>query len=193
MKVDLESEYGRAFAEVVKRVQLALGASLPVSMQVAGGAALHLLTGERGPAELEAAFSRKVRLDEEIAVAYRDADGRARLLYLERGGTAPPGLLHAQAGADSSELEIPGLDRGRLEVRVLTPLDLAVSQLARFEDLDREAIETLAKRGLIDAASLRRRAHEALGGFAGDPEPVLTSIEVACRLVDAVSPPRAAA
>ena len=71
------------------------------------------------------------------------------------------------------------------QVRVLAPLDLAVSKLSRFSDLDREDIETLAREKKIDAKSLRKRAEEALGGYVGDTATLKTTIDLACRLVDA--------
>ena len=96
-------------------------------------------------------------------------------------------------GCDSSVLQDikPGVTNA-VEVRVLSPLDLAVSKLARFSDQDRSDVETLAKAGLIDAASLRRRATEALGGYVGDLESVRMSIGVACRLLEAAKDRRKA-
>ena len=71
---------------------------------------------------------------------------------------------------------------------MLAPLDLAVSKLGRFADQDREDIELLTRRGLIDSAALRRRAEQALGGYIGDLAAVRISIGIACRLIDAVRP-----
>jgi len=157
-------------------------------MYVAGGAALHFLTGERVSADIDAVFSKRVLFDDEISVAYRETDGRARLLYLDRTYNDTLGLMHENAYADSQVLDVPGIDKSLIEVRVLSPLDLAVSKLARFADLDREDIELLARKGLIDSASLRKRAEEALGGYVGNLDSVRTSIDVACRLVDAAGP-----
>jgi len=155
-------------------------------MYIAGGAALHVLTGERVTEDIDAVFSRKVVFDKEIAVAYRDPDGRARLMYLDRNYNDTLGLMHEDAYVDSEELDVPGIDRAVLEPRVLAPLDLAVAKLARFGDGDRDDIQTLAKRGLIDSASLRKRAQEALGGHVGNLKSIRTSLDIACRLVDSL-------
>ncbi len=187
MKLDLKSGYGKAFQEVLARVQQALKGA-PVRMVIAGGAAMHLLTGERVSEDIDASFSRKVIFDGEIAVSYRDADGRARALYLDRNYNDSLGLMHEDAHADSRKLDVPGIDKKLVEVRVLSPLDLAVTKLSRFGDQDRSDIEKLARLGLIDSASLRKRAEEALGGYVGRLETVRTSIDVACRLVDAIAP-----
>lgn len=188
----VETAYRAAFDALVAKVQQHLTAvsraALPVRMFVAGGAALHLLTGERATEDVDATFSRRVLIADEIAVSYRDPDGRARLLYLDRNYNDTLGLLHEDAYDDSRPVDVPGVDRDVLEVRVLSPLDLAVSKLGRFGEQDRADIELLARRGLIDAASLRARAEDALVGYVGDMAPVRTSIEVACRLVEALAP-----
>lgn len=190
-KLHLGTEYGKAFTEVVSRVQQSLKGTqpeaLPIRMYVAGGAAVHLLTGERTTADVDAVFSRRVLLDDEVSVAYRDADGRARVLYLDRAYNDSLGLMHEDAYEDSRPVDIPGIDRNLIEVRVLSPLDLAVSKLARFAGPDRSDIELLARKGLIDSASLRKRAREALGGYVGNLDSARASIDVACRLVDAAA------
>ena len=187
-------EYDKAFAQIVARVQElfkdARRDTLPVRMYVAGGAALHLLTGVRVTEDVDATFSTRVLLSEDIEASYRDADGRARVMYLDRNYNDTLGLLHEDAYQDSRPIAVAGIDRKLVDVRVLSPVDLAVSKLARFTDQDRLDIELLASRGLLDAESLRKRAEEALGGYVGDAAPLRTSIDIACRLVDAKRPRR---
>ncbi|HXK27033.1 MAG TPA: DUF6036 family nucleotidyltransferase, partial [Candidatus Binatia bacterium] len=110
------------------------------------------------------------------------------LLYLDRNYNDTLGLLHEDAHQDSRPIDIPGIDKKLIDVRVLSPLDLAVSKLSRFADQDREDILLLAKEGLIDSASLRKRAKEALGGYVGDLNQVRNAIEVACRLIESTQP-----
>jgi len=158
--------------------------ALPVRMYVAGGAALYLLTGLRPSEDIDATFSRRLILGEDLEVAYRDADGRARILYLDRNYNDTLGLMHEDAYEDSAAVTIPGVDPALVEVRVLTPLDLAVTKIARFSEQDRTDLEVLARTGRIDAKSLRRRAEEALGAYVGDLASARTSIELACRIVE---------
>lgn len=184
--------YQAAFNEVLRRVQKQLKGSnpgaLPVRMYIAGGAALHLLTGERVTEDIDATFSRRVLLDDAIEVSYRDPDGRARLMYLDRNYNDTLGLLHEDAYTDSKPYDVPGVDKAVVEVRVLSPVDLAVSKLSRFSDADRADIELLARKGLIHAPALRARAEHALQGYVGNTAPVRTSIDIACRLVEALTP-----
>ena len=184
--------YQEAFNEVLRRVQNQLKGSnpgtLPIKMYIAGGAALHLLTGERVTEDIDATFSRRVLLDDAIEVSYRDPDGRARLMYLDRNYNDTLGLLHEDAYADSRPYDIPGIDKAVVDVRVLSPVDLAVSKLSRFSDADRADIELLARKRLIDAPALRARTEQALQGYVGNTAPVRTSIDIACRLVEALAP-----
>ena len=111
-------------------------------------------------------------------------------MYLDRNYNDTLGLLHEDAYADSKPYDIPGIDKELIEVPVLTPVDLAVSKLARISDEDREDIELLAKKGLIDSDTLRERAEHALQGYVGGTAPARTSIGIACRLVDSLVPKR---
>jgi hypothetical protein len=156
-------------------------------MVIAGGAALHLLTNDRVSMDIDATFSRRVLLGD-IEVAYRDPDGRAALLYLDRNYNDTLGLMHENADDDALRVEIKDIDSKVLDVRALTPLDLAVSKLARFSDQDREDILLLAARGLITAKALRKRAEEALKAYVGNVASVQNTIDIACRLVESENP-----
>lgn len=180
-------EYLAAFREIVDRIRRSL-ASLParvrpVRMYVAGGAALHLYTGERVSRDIDATFSHRIALPENLEVAYRDADGAARVLYLDRQYSDTFGLRHGDAYDDSVPLTLSGVDATVLEVRLLSALDLAVSKLGRFSSQDREDIETLARHKLISSGTLRRRSEEAVRAYVGDTARVQGAIETAVRIV----------
>ena len=80
-------------------------------------------------------------------------------------------------------LALEGVDSGVLDVRLLSPLDLAVSKLGRFSSQDQDDIGSLARHRLITCAALRQRAEDALQGYVGDTARVQGVIEVAVRLV----------
>jgi hypothetical protein len=152
-------------------------------MYVAGGAALHFHTGERVSEDVDAVFSRRVLLPDNLEVAYRDVDGAARLLYFDRQYNDSFALMHEDAHEDSLPLTLPGWDPAVVEVRLLSPLDLAVSKIARLSDLDREDIATLARRGMLTASALRSRAEASMAGYIGDPDRLRNSIQIATRIV----------
>ena len=139
-------------------------------------------TGEGAPCGIDAAFSRPVVLPARLEDAYGDKDGSARLLYLDRAynGTLAP--MHPQAREDSRVIALEGVDARVLEVRVLAPIDLAVSKLGRFSAQDRADIALLARHRLISAAALRRRLVQALQGYVGSVAAVRARIEPACRI-----------
>jgi uncharacterized nucleotidyltransferase DUF6036 len=180
-------EYVAAFREVVNRLGSSLAgrpkSALPVRMYVAGGAALHLYTGERVSRDIDATFSCRIALPENLEVAYRDADGAARLLYFDRQYNDTLGLLHEDARDDSVSLLLEGVDSRVLEVRLLCALDLAVSKIGRFSSQDRDDIATLARHKLVSSAALRRRAEDALDGYVGDTTRLQSAIELAVRVV----------
>jgi hypothetical protein len=181
-------EYVGAFREIVSRIERALAGApkrtLPVRMYVAGGAAMHLYTGERVSQDIDAVFSRRVALPEDLEVSYRDADGHARLLYFDRQYNETLGLLHEDAHDDSVVLQLDGVDPKIVELRLLAPLDLAVSKIGRLSDQDRDDIGVLARRSLVTSAALRQRAEEAAGGYVGDLERLRNSIDLACRVAE---------
>jgi hypothetical protein len=181
-------EYVVAFQEIVSRIARALSAvprrSQPVRMYVAGGAAMHLYTGERVSEDIDAVFSRRIALPEDLEVAYRDADGAARLLYFDRQYNDTLGLLHDHAHQDSVALSLEGIDPRGIEVRLLSPLDLAVSKVGRLSQVDRDDIALLVRRGLVDPAELRKRSEEAVAGYIGDLTRLRNSIEIAFRIAE---------
>jgi hypothetical protein len=180
----------KAFTAILQKVSAQLSnidpKALPIRLYIAGGAALHLRTGARLSEDIDGVFSRRVALKDDFHVAYRDPDGRARFLYLDRNYNDTLGLMHEHAYKDAEPIELPDIDPRILEVRALLPVDLAVSKLSRFDDRDRQDIEVLAREKLIDAKALKQRAEEALAGYVGNLDSLRTSIDLACKLVKAV-------
>ena len=180
-------EYVDAFLEIAGRISQSLKSlpkkALPIHMYVAGGAALHFYTGERVTQDVDAAFSKRIALPDKLDISYRDADGAAQLLYLDRQYSDTLALIHEDAYRDSEPLALPGLEPDVLDVRLLTPTDLAVTKIDRFTSQDRDDIAALARRGLVHSASLRTRAEEAVGNLVGDTSRLRGNIETACRIV----------
>ncbi len=183
-----QPEYVAAFTEIAARIAATLEGApkrgLPVRMYVAGGAALHFYTGERVSRDIDASFSHRLALPDDLEAAFRDSDGAARLLYFDRQYNDTLGLLHEDAHEDSKPLKLERIDSRALDVRLLTPLDLAVSKIGRFSQQDRDDIAALARNGLISATKLRRRAEEKLRDYVGNTARVQGSIELACRIVN---------
>ena len=99
-------------------------------------------------------------------------------------------LLHHAAYDDARPVGIKGIDARRLDIRLLTPVDLAVSKLSRFSEQDQDDIRALARHRLVTAAALRRRAEAALRDYVGNLERIRNSIAIACKLVDETARPQ---
>jgi hypothetical protein len=182
------ADYVEAFRQIASRIAVALEqvpeGALPIKMYVAGGAALHFYTGERVSRDIDAVFSRRIALPDDLDIAYRDADGAARLLYFDRQYNDTLSLMHEDAHEDSVPLSLENIDAQVLDVRLLTPLDLAVSKISRFSERDRSDIASLVRHQGISSTALRRRAREALAGYVGSVDRIKGSIELACRIVE---------
>ncbi len=82
-----DAEYQKAFAQIMSRIEHALGPkrpAKPVVACVAGGAAMHFYTGGRFTNDIDAKIMARVMLDaRDLQAAYRGEDGHARLLYFD--------------------------------------------------------------------------------------------------------------
>jgi hypothetical protein len=140
----------------------------PLVVVVAGGAAVHLYTGVRVSKDLDAEFLAKV-LKPDAVVMYKDEAGEPCSVHLDRTYTNTLGLMHEDYldRAQPSGWKVPGLD-----VRVLAPVDLAISKLGRWAENDRGDVKSLIDCGLLNRESLDRLANEAIDYYVGNTEPV---------------------
>jgi len=194
-KQEEQQGYFAAFSEITKRIETSLQGvrkeALPIRMYVAGGAALHFHTGERVSVDVDAAFSHRIALPENLRVSYEDDDGSARLLYFDHQYNDTLGLMHEDAYEDSVPLALPDINRRILDLRLLAPVDLAISKLGRYSEQDRADILSLAKKRLLTSASLSKRAQEAIGGYVGDIRRLQGNIDDALRMLATRSKPAA--
>lgn len=158
-----------------------LGARL--SSRAVAGARAQAVSGDGRRGHLRALARALAGARDGLEVSYTDAAGAPRLLYFDTQYNECFALVHPDAHDDSIVLDLPGIARVPVEVRLFSPLDLAASKLARFAGHDQEDIRALARSGLIDADALRLRAEEALADYAGDERRVRTSIRFARDLV----------
>lgn len=178
--------YVEAFKSLIQRLLRSAKVTPkdPIAMYLAGGAALHFYTGARMTDDVDAVFDRKLLVPSDLAVIYRDSEGKARSVYFDANYNETYALLHENAHQDAMRLLLEGIEGVR--IFVLQPVDLAVSKLARFSEIDRKDILRLAADGLVTANELRKRAEEALPGYVGNPDPLRTSVDLACRDIEAL-------
>lgn len=178
--------YVEAFKSLVQRLvrSARVKPDEPLEMYLAGGAAIHFYTGARMTDDVDAAFNKKLLVPSDLAVIYRDSEGKARSVYFDANYNESYSLLHEDAHQDAVRLRLEGIEGVR--ILVLQPVDLAISKLARFGEIDRQDILRLAKDGLISANELRKRAEAALPAYVGNPDSIRTSLDLACRDIEAL-------
>lgn len=176
--------YVEAFKTLIQRLVRSARANPkePIDMYLAGGAAVHFYSGARMTDDVDAAFSKKLLMPSDLAVIYRDSEGKARSVYFDASYNESYALLHEDAHRDALRLGLEGIEGVR--IRVLQPVDLAISKLARFSEIDRTDILRLAEDGLITSKALRSRAEAALPGYVGNVDSVRASIDLACRDIE---------
>mgnify|MGYP003349767819 FL=1 len=169
-----------ALRQLVGRIAAAIGPFAGViRMVVAGGVAVHVYTGSRFTKDVDASFSTRILLPDGAAVAYQDAGGESRVLFLDMQYNDTFALLHEDALEDAWPLYSIPLEKGSLDVAVLTPTDLAISKMSRLAGHDREDIHCLAAAGLLDPKVVAERAESALVAYVGDTSRMRSQIRSA--------------
>jgi hypothetical protein len=154
----------------------------PIIMYLAGGLAVNYYCGSRVTADVDASFSRRMALDHnDLIVDFSDAAGKATQLYFDTTYSPTLGPMHEDYEDDSREWVGIGNERRLIKLRVLAPVDVAVSKLGRFEGNDRGDILELARHGYFTAAEFRQRAEVAASYFVGNLRRLQTTIEIVCK------------
>lgn len=153
----------------------------PIKMYLAGGVAVNFYCGTRYTEDVDASFSRRLVLPQDLTVNYARADGSQAFIYFDHNYNTSLALIHEDFEMDSREWTGIGNEGRKVELRVFSPVDLAVSKIGRFSPRDREDIKAIAAEGLVNANQLRSRANQALLNFVGNKRALLTSIDLACR------------
>ncbi|EHP38558.1 hypothetical protein OR16_36515 [Cupriavidus basilensis OR16] len=153
--------------ELFKQLEQRLSLRQPLTVYLAGGMAVHLYTASRVTTDVDAEFAGRVLLPQDVLVDVVLEDGTPQVIYLDTNYNPTFALMHEDYQEDSIPVDL-GLDQ--IQVRVLSPVDLAVSKMARLADNDREDIRALVAAGLTSADEIEERATSALGGYVGGIE-----------------------
>lgn len=153
--------------KLFKQLEQRLSLRQPLTVYLAGGMAVHLYTASRVTTDVDAEFAGRVLLPQDVLVDVVLEDGTPQVIYLDTNYNPTFALMHEDYQEDSIPVDL-GLDQ--IQVRVLSPVDLAVSKIARLADNDREDIRALVATGLTSADEIEERATSALGGYVGGIE-----------------------
>lgn len=150
--------------ELLKRLGERLALRSPLNVYLAEGMAVHLYTANRVTCDVDAEFGGRVYLPNDLMVEVTLEDGTPQVVYLDTNYNPTFALLHEDYLDDSIPVDL-GVDQ--IRVHVLSPVDLAVSKIARLADNDKEDIAALVRLGLTSADEIERRATSALAGYIG--------------------------
>lgn len=150
--------------DLFKQLEQRLSLSKPLTVYLAGGMAVHLYTANRVTTDVDAEFSGRIIIPNDLMVEITLEDGSPQLIYLDTNYNSTFALMHEDYQDDAIPVDL-GLEH--IQVRVLSPVDLAVSKIARLADNDREDIQALVRLGLTTANDIERRANSALVGYIG--------------------------
>lgn len=178
-----DTAFARGLRELFGGLEKRLALRQPLTAYLAGGMAVHLYTGKRVTNDVDAEFSARVLIPGDLMAEVIDDGGDPQLLYFDTQYNPMFALLHEDYQQDAIDVAL-GLEHIRL--RVLSPVDLALSKVARFAPNDREDIQDLVRLGLTSADAIQARGSEALAGYIGNTSMVGLNLRDAVALARAV-------
>ena len=173
---------------LLKQLEERLSLHSPLHVYLAGGMAVHLYTASRVTTDVDAEFGSRIFIPSDLMVDVTLEDGTRQTVYFDTNYNASFALMHEDYLDDALPLDL-GTEHIRLHV--LSPLDLAVSKIARFACNDKEDIAALVRLGLTTANEIEHRANLALGGYVGGMAMLRLNLRdalVLARQVEAIAP-----
>ena len=174
-----ETPLAEGLKELLKQLETRLALRGPINVYLAGGMAVHLYTASRVTTDVDAEFGSRVFLPGDLVVDVTLEDGTRQSVYFDTNYNASFALMHEDYLDDAIPLDM-GVPQIRLHV--LSPLDLAVSKIARLAENDKEDIAALVRCGLTNADDIEQRATSALGGYVGGLAMLLLNLRDAVAL-----------
>lgn len=180
-----ETALAKGLRGLLLQLEQRLELNRSVDVYLAGGMAVHLYAASRVTTDVDAEFSARILIPPDLAVDITLEDGTQQVVFLDTNYNSTFALMHEDYQDDALPVDL-GL--AFLRVRVLAPVDLAVSKIARFGENDREDIQALVRLGLTDADALEQRANAALAGYVGNHAMLLLNLRDAVALARAAEP-----
>ena len=159
--------------ELFKQLEERLALRSPIKVFLAGGMAVHLYTASRVTTDVDAEFGSRVFIPSDLVVDVTLEDGTHESVYFDTNYNSSFALMHEDYLDDAIPLDL-GTEQIRLHI--LSPVDLAVSKIARFADSDKEDIAALVRLGLTTANEIEQRATSALAGYVGGQAMLLLNL-----------------
>ncbi|MFD2274752.1 hypothetical protein ACFS07_36275 [Undibacterium arcticum] len=102
----------QAVAEMVRRIDRAMpDLKEPVKkMLIAGGGRQFFYTGARVTLDVDASFSRRIMLPDDLVIPYQGPDGKILSVHLDRNYNTTFAVMHEDAEDDAVAIEGPEFD-----------------------------------------------------------------------------------
>ena len=110
-------------------------------------------------------------------VSYEGTDGKPKVVYFDMNYNTSFALMHPDFEKDAYRVEGDEFKDSKIELHIITPVDLALSKIARLEENDKEDIAALARHNLIDPTLLEDRAAIAMDYYIGDQSMLRLNLE----------------
>lgn len=165
-------EIAKTICDYIERVVGEKGLDNPVEMYLAGGAAVNFYVSQRVSDDVDAVFSHKIMLPQEITSFYRDNNGSLRKVSFDQSYNDSLSLMHPDYKEDSLIVK----EMGSLIVKALNPEDLVISKLSRFAENDQSDIKMLIHSGLVNKERLVERFKEASKYYIFDQHMINSSL-----------------
>ncbi len=178
------------FMDAVDQIILKISETIDPSFKgdvriiLVGGVAVHVYTTSRVSNDLDAKFSHRIILPENLVVRFTD-NGVDKAVSFDQNYTEAIALLHPDCWKDVWR----GWTVGRISVDVISPVDLAVSKIGRWLGNDQDDVRALAEACLITAEDVEHRCHEALDYYIGNLEMVRYNLRDALETIREASQP----
>jgi hypothetical protein len=159
--------------------------TMPLHAYIAGGVAVNYHTGIRMSDDVDIEWSHRVPIPPDMQVfeaVNPDDPTDVMIITMDGGfgdqlGSFPP---------DWKEDALVICHIGDIVLHVISPVDLAVSKVARFQDRDRDDIEALARFGLVSSQEFEKKAAEAVNFYVGDTTFIQYNIRDALELIKVI-------
>jgi hypothetical protein len=184
LRFNTDTDLATGLKQLVLQLQTSLELKTPIQMFIAGGMAAHLYTASRVTTDVDAEFSKRFVIPEDILV--ETAEGN--MLYLDVAYNSTFALMHEDYLRDAIRVPIDG---DLIELFVLSPVDLIVSKIARLSGPDLGDIESIIKTLQITPTEIEQRATEALSGYVGGMSNVKMNLQEVLKLARACQPVKA--
>ena len=175
----------RAVAEIARRIDIALpDLKEPVKMIIAGGVAVNFYCGSRATVDVDASFSRRIALPDDLVVPYETPDGKLLTVHLDTNYNTTFAVMHEDYEQDAIAVELTDFVGKNIKLFLLSPVDLAVSKIARLEGPDRGDIAALAEARLISSKDVAQRAEEAISYYVGSLDRVRGNLRETLKIIE---------